>query len=196
MIPPPPRHRFYLIQAVTSSRVILAGSFATVYLLMDPGTVRLTIALVLLALGEVTDLLDGMLARRWRQVSRWGQMFDPYADSVSRIIVYWALACSGTCLTLVPLVLALRDITVVYARVVLAQHGRSVAAAWAGKVKAVAQACGSFLLVLGPLHWERTGTWTIHLWSWLVMVLTAFSVVPYVSRAIMAAREGTTDGTA
>ena len=195
MIPPPPRHRFYLIQAVTTSRVILAGSFALVHLTMDQGAARLVIALVLLGLGEITDLLDGMLARRWRQVSRWGQMFDPYADSVSRIIVYWALACSGTCLALVPLVMALRDITVVYARVVLAQHGRSIAAAWAGKAKAVAQALGAFILVLGPLHWELTGTWTIHLWSWLVIVLTALSVVPYVTRAAMAAREGMTDPT-
>lgn len=37
-------------------------------------------AVVVLALGGLTDWLDGFLARRWNQRSRLGQMMDPVAD--------------------------------------------------------------------------------------------------------------------
>jgi cardiolipin synthase len=37
-------------------------------------------ALLVLALGAVTDYLDGNLARRWNQISRVGQLLDPIAD--------------------------------------------------------------------------------------------------------------------
>lgn len=37
-------------------------------------------ALLVLALGGVSDYLDGKLARRWNQVSRLGQLLDPAAD--------------------------------------------------------------------------------------------------------------------
>jgi phosphatidylglycerophosphate synthase len=75
---------------------------------------------------------------------------------------------------------------VVYSRVVMAQHGVSVGAAWAGKVKAVVQGSCSFLLVLTPLYQQYTGPWIIHLWSWIVAVVTAGSVIPYVTKAAAA----------
>src|SRR5690606_17921453 len=37
-------------------------------------------ALLVLAVSGVTDYLDGVLARRWKQISRVGQLLDPLAD--------------------------------------------------------------------------------------------------------------------
>ncbi len=44
-------------------------------------------AAVVLAVGGVTDYLDGVLARRWDQVTRLGQLLDPIADRLSTVTV-------------------------------------------------------------------------------------------------------------
>jgi cardiolipin synthase (CMP-forming) len=44
-------------------------------------------AAIVLVLGGFTDYLDGMLARRWNQISRVGQLLDPIADRLSTLAV-------------------------------------------------------------------------------------------------------------
>ncbi len=44
-------------------------------------------AALVLALGGITDYFDGMLARRWNQVTRVGQLLDPIADRLSTVTV-------------------------------------------------------------------------------------------------------------
>ena len=107
--------------------------------------------LILLLVIEFTDLYDGIIARKFDLVSEAGATLDPYADSVSRLIIYWALAAQGLVLWYVPLIMALRDITVAYSRIVMAQNNRTVSAKKSGKLKATVQAIGAFFALLGPL---------------------------------------------
>jgi CDP-diacylglycerol--glycerol-3-phosphate 3-phosphatidyltransferase len=135
---------------------------------------------VLLAISEVTDALDGFFARRLGVVSETGAMLDPYADSVSRLIVYWSLAGAGSALAFVPLVMAVRDVTVAYARITWVRQGKSVSARLSGKVKAVVQGVAAFALLWGPLYVKATGVWITVALSWLVIAVTVYSAVDYV----------------
>jgi len=119
-------------------------------------------------------------------------MLDPYADSIARIIIYWALACDGLALAIVPLGMAVRDITVAYCRVVMTQRGRTVKSNWAGKAKAWVQGTGAFLLLLGPslIGPIRTPV------SWIVFIVTIASAVEYVRAAAAAAQQPTKSGDA
>lgn len=149
----------------------------------------LLILLALLGMIEISDLLDGFSARRLDIVSEEGAMLDPYADSVSRLIVFWSLAASsvqGThyIIFLVPLVMALRDVTVAYSRIILTKHNRSVAAKKSGKIKAIVQGVGAFIILCGPVYWKWIGTWTTVVMSWIVIIATAASVVEYAASAI------------
>ena len=177
------KRRAILVNAVTLARVPLAIVFAVTFLCMTPSPARIVVALILLAAIELTDMLDGVLARRLAVVSETGATLDPYADSVSRLVVYWALAVAGVALAAVPLVMALRDVTVAYCRVRLARQGRTVAANPSGKVKAVVQGTAALLLAAGPLYHPVTGAWTNAALSWIVIVVTAWSAVAYVRAA-------------
>jgi CDP-diacylglycerol--glycerol-3-phosphate 3-phosphatidyltransferase len=137
---------------------------------------------------ERTDLFDGILARKTGAVTEWGAMLDPYADSISRITVYWALAYRGLAMALVPLIMACRDVTVAYCRILLMRSQKSVSARWSGKVKAQFQSVGSVLLLLGPLYWETTGRWTLYAISGVVAGVTAASIYEYAAAAISASR--------
>jgi len=136
----------------------------------------------ILLLGEVTDALDGFLARRYNLQSEWGAMLDPYADSVSRLIIYWALGQAGLALAVVVLVMAVRDVTVAYCRIIWTRQGRSVGAKLSGKAKAVVQFAGAFILLLLPLLVAAETRWPMLAVSWLVIVATAWSGLDYLSK--------------
>ncbi len=177
--------RHLLVQIVTAVRVPLAIAFAVLLPSSTADSTKLMVCLALLVLQEVSDVLDGALARRLGVVSRWGQMFDPFADSASRLIVYWALAQSGLALAVTPLVMALRDVTVAYSRLVMADHGGSVSARLSGKIKAWVQGLGALLLTAAPLF-PSSGMVSSTAVSWVVLLATAGSAVEYVAAAARA----------
>ncbi len=190
------RRHMVRVQMLTLSRLPLGIGFAAVLLSVkrDPSLLAkespavLILCAAVLLLLELTDLFDGILARKRGVVTEWGAMLDPYADSISRITVYWALAYRGLAMAVVPLVMACRDVTVAYCRIVLTRTGHSVSAKWSGKIKAQFQSIGAFFLLLGPFYWEATGRWTIKAISLVVLGVTAASVVEYAAGAIAASK--------
>ena len=180
---------FILIQSVTLARIPLAIVFSIVLHTKEFAVHTLIWSTALLVLIEATDLLDGIFARRHSLVSEYGAMLDPFADSLSRLIIYWSLASQGLVLFLVPLCMALRDITVAYARILLAKKAQSVSARSSGKIKASVQAVGSFLLLFGPVYWNITGDWTINVLSGIIITVTLLSTVEYVRDAILSVKD-------
>ncbi|MBM4370667.1 MAG: CDP-alcohol phosphatidyltransferase family protein [Deltaproteobacteria bacterium] len=184
----PTRRSVVLLLVLTLSRIPLAALLTALLVTQERSPWLLAAVLVLLGLIELTDLLDGQLARRTGNVTEEGAMLDPYADSVARLVVYWGLSQAGLALALVPLAMAVRDVTVATCRITLSRHGRSVAAKLSGKVKAVVQGGVAALLILGPAYWPFTGEWTIAALSWVVIVVTLLSAIQYAMAAVAAAR--------
>ncbi len=174
------RNRYRIVQAVTAVRIPLAIGFGLALPHTQARPTWLYGCLALLLLQELSDLLDGHLARRFGVVSEWGQMFDPFADSVSRLIVYWSLASVGLASAILPLVMALRDIIVAYSRLVSQLRGGSVSARVSGKIKAWVQGLGAIFLLLTPIHALWTGVDAPIIVSWVVLLVTAGSAVEYV----------------
>ncbi len=145
---------------------------------------------ILLGCIELSDLFDGMLARKYGLVSESGKMLDPYADSISRLIVYWALSQHGYLLAFVPMVMAVRDVTVAYCRIHLASRKQPVSARRGGKIKAATQAVAGLLAFVGPLYWHFAGRWPIAALSWLVACVTVYSAYDYLAAAFRAPATG------
>ncbi len=68
----------------------LAGVPLVLWLILGPQADGL--AVLVLAVGGITDWLDGYLARAWHQTSRLGQMLDPIADRLYILAVLVGLA--------------------------------------------------------------------------------------------------------
>ena len=85
------RGQFLFVNALTLSRgplllMFMAGVLVGVY---HPNIVWLRwLNLALLVVSSVTDLFDGLLARKWNVTSRLGAVFDPMMDKVFFIIVF------------------------------------------------------------------------------------------------------------
>ena len=93
--------RWTIPNILTTVRLLSAPALAIVYAVF-PHPISDMIALVLFVLAASTDWLDGYLARRWGQVSRYGAMLDPIADKAMVII---AVAALGGLFEMDPLVL-------------------------------------------------------------------------------------------
>ena len=65
---------------LTVGRILLVPILVTVLFTKVPGKEWVGLGLFLAA--ALTDFLDGFLARRWRQVTRLGQLLDPAADKI------------------------------------------------------------------------------------------------------------------
>lgn len=186
--------RFRTVTWITVSRIPVSIALVLLITLADPSQWTVTIGLlILLTFIEVSDGLDGYLARKWGVGSEWGAMLDPYSDSVARLIVYFGLGQAGLVHPALLLVMAFRDVTVAYCRILLTQAGRSVAAMLSGKIKAVVQAVGAYAAVLSPYlllvfpdrNPVRISSLVITL---LVGAVTLWSIGQYASGALAAVR--------
>jgi len=177
-----------VVNAITGLRLLLAAAVAVLTLWSGDRTWAVAASVLLVVGIEVSDLLDGHLARSRGAVTQFGKMFDPYADSVSRLTVFWSLAVVGRALAVLPLVMAVRDVTVSYARIIMARTGRDVSARYTGKLKAVVQGAGGVVLMAAPLYWagwsagaRRGLVWGV---SVGVMVVTLTSMFDYARAAL------------
>jgi cardiolipin synthase len=73
---------------LTVFRLLCAPGVALVFLIL-PRPLADWAALILFVLASTTDFLDGYLARKWDQMSKFGTMLDPIAD---KAMVVTALA--------------------------------------------------------------------------------------------------------
>jgi CDP-diacylglycerol--glycerol-3-phosphate 3-phosphatidyltransferase len=106
------------------------------------------ILLFLLCVSELSDAFDGYLARRFHQVTDFGKILDPMADSIYRISVFLTFTQPPVNLPLLLVFVFLyRDSVISTLRTICALRGFALAARSSGKVKAVIQA-GSALIIL------------------------------------------------
>lgn len=141
-------------------------------------TVSVTAMAVLFAAIEISDVLDGYIARKYNLVSELGKVIDPFADVLSRITYFYCFAIEGIMPYWMLLVLLYRELGVTFLRMVLIRRGVAMAASLWGKAKAVTYAgagiVGVFVLALAALVPE-SGVYAI--WANIALVLFALCVV-------------------
>jgi cardiolipin synthase len=80
-------------------------------------------AILLLAISSLTDLLDGYIARRFNQVTRLGQLLDPFADRLYIFTTLIGLVLTGVIPVWLAIVVIARDIMLLVVYPMLATHG-------------------------------------------------------------------------
>ncbi|NLG19047.1 MAG: CDP-alcohol phosphatidyltransferase family protein [Fibrobacter sp.] len=182
----------------TLSRVVIAPIFAYVFISgYKSGSISWIWAAVALAsLIEISDLFDGRIARARKEVTDFGKVFDPVADSVSRQTVFISFMVSGIIPLWMYLIFFYRDAFMQLLRIICASNGIVLAARKSGKTKAVLQGIGAFgvlgvvLLQLYNVAWmpDEIAGYDPGFWVLLLpAIFTLLSVIDYVipNRAII-----------
>ncbi|MCC7236313.1 MAG: CDP-diacylglycerol--glycerol-3-phosphate 3-phosphatidyltransferase [Bryobacterales bacterium] len=107
------------------------------------------VALAIFLFAAATDLLDGYLARRWKQVTTVGTLLDPIADkllvSAALISLVQVRALAGW----MAILIIGREFAVTGLRSIAASAGYTIKASDLGKTKMVAQVISISLVMLG-----------------------------------------------
>ena len=162
---------------------LIVGVF---YAPLDEPTRNLVAALMFVVFAA-TDWLDGFLARKLNQTSSFGAFLDPVADKFLVCASLLVLVHLQRADVFVALIIIGREIAISALREWMAQIGasKSVAVHMLGKVKTTVQMVAiPFLLydehVWGLVDTGVWGTWLI----WLAAVLTVWSMVYYLQKAL------------
>jgi CDP-diacylglycerol--glycerol-3-phosphate 3-phosphatidyltransferase len=180
---------------ITVARIVLVPVFALVYLWPESWTYWA--AAGLFALAAVTDWLDGYLARKLGQSTRFGAFLDPVAD---KIIVVTALVLlvgqhGNLWLTVPCVVIILRELVISALREWMAEMNRRglVEVSWVGKIKTIVQMAAVTVLLAQPptpqTDWVLVGYGLLY----LAAVMTLWSMVAYIQAAWPTFRAGMQD---
>ena len=151
---------------------------------------------VMLTASGLTDLFDGMLARKWNAVSTLGKMADPLMDKVFYVVTFPALAWQIThqggndvhALVMLgfTILYMLRDLWVTFMRSVGTMFGADVAAMWLGKVRtALSFPCAGWVYLylawhrLAPDAYETPWLTSCYVFEAVLVVLTVISIFTY-----------------
>lgn len=177
---------------LTVARLFLAPAFAYTFITAYNNNLAagwLWAAFTLGALIELTDAFDGMVARRSGKVTDLGKVFDPAADSLSRLTAFISFMVVGIVPLWMFLVFMYRDMLMSLLRIICASKGTVLAARKSGKLKAVLQGIAIGLVVVltllqayevipRDLQWmgRHPGYWIVG----FAAAFTALSLLDYV----------------
>ena len=163
---------------ITFTRIVGSPLFITFfYLGWQVNRWFLIVALVLAVVFELTDLIDGLLARRWGQVTDLGKVLDPFADCISRFSIFLCFMWAGYAHVFMVALIFYRDIIVANIRIAAAMRGLVIQARTSGKVKAGVQAGVIITVMMGiNIFGKVSQTFRMVSLSWLMGALTAVTV--------------------
>ena len=184
--------RWTLPNLMTLARLFSVPFFVIVFYL--PWQYANLTAAIIFVIAGITDALDGYLARRWGQTSRFGAFLDPVADKliVATALVMLVHQHDTVWLTLPAIVIISREITVSALREWMAEIGKRarVAESGIGKIKTIVQIVSiTGLLAVLPKH-DVAGDiimtpmlWVGYFLLYVATALTLWSMFAYLRAA-------------
>lgn len=138
---------------LTVSRLVMAPLFFIAFhlpqwlgpSLQDSSTILI---IVLWLLTELSDLLDGQIARRRGMITDLGKVMDPFADTISRM-TYFVCFVSASMMPIWAFILIMwRELSILFVRMLMMGRGAAVPANIWGKSKAVLYAVSGAVGIL------------------------------------------------
>jgi CDP-diacylglycerol--glycerol-3-phosphate 3-phosphatidyltransferase len=109
----------------------------------------LVILWIIFVIIEISDMVDGSLARALDQVTDIGKLLDPFADVIARLTYFVCFVAAGIMPAWAFIPILYREFGVTYLRMIMYKDGFALAAKTGGKLKAVFYAIsGGFGLLI------------------------------------------------
>jgi CDP-diacylglycerol--glycerol-3-phosphate 3-phosphatidyltransferase len=200
-----------LADKVTSIRVILAPVFFVLYMLPvfglsgawffpeGAGFFRgfgwtVPALWLVFAVSEITDLIDGKLARGRNETSDFGKFYDPFADTLVQLTNFLCFVIDGILPVVLLLFFLYREFSVLFIRNLMLRKGVTMGARMGGKIKTVVYIASCALALLaasfkrlgqdGALFaWTRTAAVALFSAGVVLAIISFFDYALVYSRA-------------
>jgi CDP-diacylglycerol--glycerol-3-phosphate 3-phosphatidyltransferase len=135
------------------------------------------LALAIFLAAAATDLLDGYLARRWKQVTTIGTLLDPIADKLLISAALISLVQVRTLPGWMAILIIGREFAVSGLRSIAAAEGYTIKASDLGKTKMFFQVVAISVMLLSVRHAALRLPSTLLMWA--VVLFSVLSAVSY-----------------
>ena len=183
--------RFKIPNILTIGRIIIVPIFVISFFV--PGVVGDLVPFFLFVLASFTDLLDGFLARLYKEESRLGELLDPIADKILVASALILLVMNGIIKNyevIAAIIILTREILISGLREFLAKREVKVPVSNLAKFKTFIQMFSISLLLTGEtgnkiINFQDYNAQTIGLiLLWLAAVLTLYTGYDYLAKGI------------
>ncbi|MFA4985812.1 MAG: CDP-alcohol phosphatidyltransferase family protein [Candidatus Brocadiia bacterium] len=177
---------FTIANGLTLARVILLPGFIIAFLY--GGKTGYAISMAFALFFELTDAFDGLIARKFSGVTVTGKLLDPLADTLTRFTIFLTFMYAGFAPFWMLIILFFRDMIVAYVRIGAALNNIVMGARFSGKLKAMIQGGGIFIIIAVLLarelrYFDDPDMILSHAACWWTMLIvttvTAYSLVDY-----------------
>lgn len=97
---------------------------------------------------ELSDLLDGKIARKYNMVTDLGKVLDPFADTIAHLTFFVCFMDSGIMPEIAFIICMWREFSILFLRMLMMKKGKAVAANIWGKSKTVLYATASIFSIV------------------------------------------------
>ena len=144
------REIFTIPNLLSLFRILLIPVYITIYLKAESSRQYL-LAGCILALSCLTDMVDGIIARKFHMITNVGKLLDPLADKLTQLALILSLSAKYTILYPVLALFLGKEVFQCIALVIFAQRGKVLPGAlMAGKLCTTVLFSSLILLVLFP----------------------------------------------
>lgn len=162
---------------LTILRMLLSVAFMVFATL--PDTWAKIAALVIFIVASITDKIDGIWARKTKQVTDLGAFLDPLADKMLVNLAFLVLTYLGVVPLWVFAVILIRDFAVDGMRMMAARNKITIAASFYGKLKTTVQMIALIILLLNLIVNNEVIGILGNVALYLALALTIFSGADY-----------------
>src|SRR5437870_10448605 len=134
-------------------------------------------ALSVFLVAAATDLLDGYLARKWKQTTTVGTLLDPIADKLLISAALISLVQVQVVPAWMVVLIIGREFAISGLRSIAAAEGYVIKASDLGKTKLITQVIAISLLTLS-IHWKGLADVAL-LAMWMVVIFATLSAILY-----------------
>lgn len=170
---------------LTILRIILSPFYFILFFLpqwIGRGNIICAVLLGLVFIAiELSDLLDGYIARKQNLITDLGKVLDPFADVLSRLTYFVCFTYAGIMPVWIFLVLMYREVTITFVRMLMMRKGIAMAASIFGKIKAITYmlsgVVGLFVFLSGLMNLSEGMSTALRSLSLVIFIIAAISSV-------------------
>lgn len=179
---------------LTVLRLILVPVFFLSYCISLLGSEMTTIISAVLmfvsyAVAELTDLLDGKIARKYNLVTDLGKVMDPFADTLSHLTFFVCFMSYGIMPAWAFIIIMWREFSILFLRMLMMRAGKAMPANIWGKSKTVFYAITSILSIIYVVlaafiargQWNSTYETVLYVFFALAAAASLMSFITYLA---------------
>lgn len=139
------------------------------------------VAALIFIIASSTDALDGYIARKTKQITKFGKFLDPIADKLLVTAALIALVERGDLSTWVAVIIIGREFMITGLRLVAASEGIVIAASNWGKIKTITQMIAIIAMLFKnyPIRWLFDFPFD-SVFMFLAVIATIYSAYDYI----------------